>query len=278
VINRYTVIGQPIAHSLSPDIHHMFGELTQRRVHYTRTESTPETFADTIINWQKSGGRGCNVTVPFKQQALKLCDRLHPAAQLAGAVNTIHMRGDGTRVGHTTDGTGLRTDLEANKHFPLAGRRILLLGAGGASRSVIGQLLEANPALLHVANRTADRATELAEIFVNYGNIVGGGYEALDDVAPFDLVINATSLSLQGSVPPLPEHVFNADAMSYDMMYGKGDTVFMAWSRSHGAAKVCSGFGMLIEQAADAFLIWEGVRPKTRMVFSQLQDLLDAKQ
>lgn len=274
MINRYTVIGQPVAHSMSPAIHHLFGELTQRRVLYTRSEATPENFSDTVLQWQKNGGQGCNITLPFKQLALKICDRLSPSAQLAQAVNTIHMHRDGNLVGHNTDGSGLCTDLEINQRFAIAGQHVLLLGAGGAARGALGPLLEKRPALVHIANRSADRAKALAASFAGFGTTTGGGYDTLDTAQAFDLVINATSLSLQGEIPPLPEHVFAAGAVSYDMMYGKDDTSFMSWSRTQGVGRVCGGFGMLVEQAADAFFIWEGARPKTRMVFTRLHDLI----
>ena len=272
MINRYTVIGQPVAHSLSPPIHELFGELTQRRIRYERTESTPETFVDTVREWQASGGRGCNVTLPFKALALEACDRLTDAARRAGSVNTIHMHRDGSRVGHTTDGAGLLADLTRNLRFPLAGRRVLLLGAGGASRAVVEPLLGTGPALLHIANRTPERASELAALFAEEGPVGGSGYEALTGLAPFDLVVNATSASLAGDLPPLPDALFSADALAYDMMYAPDDTVFMAWARARGA-RVSDGFGMLVEQAAEAFSVWEGVRPKTRMARARLHAL-----
>ena len=272
MINRYTVIGQPVSHSLSPPIHELFGELTQRRISYTRTEATPETFVDTVRDWQSSGGRGCNVTMPFKALALDACDRLTPAARRAGSVNTIQMHRDGSRVGHTTDGIGLLADLEGNLGLSPGGRRVLLLGAGGASRAVVEPLLEARPAHLHVANRTPGRARSLAGDFTDHGPIEGSGYEALNELAPFDLVINATSASLAGDLPPLPDELLAPNALAYDMMYAPGDTVFTAWARERGA-RVSDGFGMLVEQAAAAFAVWEGVRPKTRMARARLQAL-----
>jgi len=272
VINRYTVIGQPIAHSLSPPIHALFGELTQRRIHYTRTEATPETFVETVRAWQASGGRGCNVTVPFKALALEACDRLSPAARRARSVNTIHMHPDGSRIGHTTDGAGLLADLEGNLRRPLAGRRVLLLGAGGAARAVVEPLLGARPRALHVANRTPARATALADAFAADGAVSGSGTAALAGLEPFDLVINATAASLAGELPPLPDELLAPDALAYDMMYGPADTVFTAWARARGHA-VADGFGMLVEQAAEAFAIWESVRPKTRMAWARLEAL-----
>jgi len=273
MINRYTVIGQPIAHSLSPVIHQLFGELTQRKIQYTRTEATVENFHETVLKWQASGGRGCNITLPFKEQALAVCDRLSVGAKRAGSVNTINMHRDGGRVGHNTDGLGLLVDLQQNLKFPLSGKRILLLGAGGAARGVVGPLLDAGPEVLHIVNRTEERATSLAEAFEGDGPVQASAYAQLADEAPYDLVINATSLSLQGEVPPLSEQIFSPVALAYDMMYAKNDTVFMTWSRDCGAS-VSNGFGMLVEQAAEAFLIWEDARPKTRMAWPRLYELL----
>jgi len=286
LINRYTVIGQPIAHSLSPIIHQLFGELTQRKIHYTRTEASPETFADTVINWQDSGGRGCNVTMPFKEQAHEVCDRLSVAARLAGSVNTIHMHKDGSRIGHNTDGLGLLADFKSNLRWTLANRNVLLIGAGGASRGVVGPLLDAAPATLWIANRTASRATELAEYFkANHTpkrrdaasiRLDGGGMQDVPDAMEFDIVINASSASLLGDMPDIESVRFAKQACAYDMMYGNADTPFTSWAKSHNMT-TSNGFGMLIEQAADAFLFWEGVRPKTRMAYPRLRELLAQK-
>lgn len=275
MINAYTIFGQPIAHSLSPRIHTLFGELTHRRVRYTRTESTPARFADDLRQWQADGGRGCNVTMPFKEQAVELCDRLAKSAERAGSVNTIHMHRDGSLVGHNTDGSGLLVDLEKNLGRPLEARRVLLLGAGGAARGVIGPMLDARPAVLHVANRTPERARALVDRFAVQApdgtDLDGYGFEALD--GSWDIVVNATSLSLNNELPPLPDDLLAPGALAYDMTYGPTDSVFMAWARERGA-EVAGGFGMLVEQAADAFEIWEGVRPKMRMAWPRLIDLL----
>lgn len=276
MINRYTVIGQPIAHSRSPQIHELFGELTQRRISYSRTEATPDTFEATLRRFQADGGRGCNVTLPFKEQAADVCDRLSRHAERAGSVNTVHMHRDGSLIGHSTDGSGLLADLDRNLRCPPAGKRVLLLGAGGAARAVTEPLLGAAPACLQIANRTAARAEALAEAFADVGTVTGGGHELLEGASSFDIVINATSASLEGSLPAalaeLPETLLAEGALAYDMMYAPGDTVFMHWARARGA-RVSDGFGMLIEQAADAFGIWEGVRPKTRMAWPRLQAL-----
>ncbi len=232
MINRYTIIGQPVAHSVSPAIHHLFGELTQRRLLYTRTEATTETFADTVKNWQTSGGKGCNVTAPFKELAANVCDRLNESARLAEAVNTIEMHKDGSLVGHNTDGIGLLTDIEKNKGFRLANKRVLLVGAGGAARGAIAPLLSANPACLHIANRTVERAETLANIFATLGNTAFSSYESLAELTEedqFDVVINATSMGLDNHTPPIPANVLRADSFAYDMMYKAEQTPFLKW-------------------------------------------------
>ncbi len=280
MINAYTVIGQPIAHSLSPMIHTLFGDLTQRRISYTRTEGTPETFAEQVLQWQASGGRGCNITAPFKEQAVGVCTHLALSAERAESVNTIHMHADGRLVGHSTDGAGMLQDIEHNIRFRVAGRRVLMLGAGGAARGVLGPLLDAQPAAIHIANRTVARAEGIIEAFKDDPAatlpISASSYEALAEEQAFDLIVNATSLSLAGSLPTLPEGLFASEALAYDMMYSRHDTVFMGWAREQGAV-VSDGFGMLVEQAAEAFLVWEGVRPKTRMAWPRLFELLNSK-
>lgn len=273
MINRYTVIGQPIAHSLSPVVHQLFGEHTQRRVHYTRTESTPDSFESTVREWLASGAKGCNITSPFKEQAAQLCDRLSPQAQRAASVNTIKFLGDGTFHGHTTDGKGLVIDIEKNLRQPMQNKRVLILGAGGAARGVMQAILECDPACLHIANRTAEKAEQLAALFEDLGPTSGGGYEALHGMDAFDVVINATTLSMQGKLPDLPEQLLAKEALGYDMTYANRETLFMAWARTHGAT-TANGLGMLVEQAAEAFFIWEDVRPKTRMVYPRLHEML----
>lgn len=272
--NRYTVFGQPIAHSKSPSIHSMFGELTGRSINYTRTESTPTHFAQTLDEWQQAGGKGCNVTLPFKETAAQLCDHLDQSAKDAQAVNTIHFQ-DGKRYGYNTDGSGLLCDLTSNHNFTITNKRILLLGAGGAARGTLGPLIAQAPHSINIANRTVDKAMALAASFPGtLCDLLATGYSDINDEDQFDLVINATSLSLQKALPPLPTNLFAAGALSYDMMYGTEDTVFMIWSRQHHAEQVCDGLGMLIEQAADAFEIWEGVRPNTETVYTYIKSEL----
>ena len=275
MINRYTVIGQPIAHSLSPVVHQLFGELTQRKVDYTRTEAQPETFRQIVMDWQLSGAKGCNVTAPFKELAVEVCDRVVPNARRAGSVNTIHIQRDGLRVGYNTDGAGLVADIQSNKRRELANKRILLLGAGGAARGVIAPLLATGPTLVHIANRTESKAQALADLFTDLGPTAASSYEALNTQEPFDIVINATAVSLEGGMPSLPDNIIGNEALAYDMTYAAGDTAFMSWSASLGA-NISNGLGMLVEQAAESFLIWEGVRPKTRMAYPRLQELLSS--
>lgn len=274
MINRYTVIGQPIAHSLSPVVHQLFGELTQRKIIYTRTEGTPEGFEQLVRDWKAAGGRGCNVTSPFKGQAVQVCDRLTREARMADSVNTIHMHRDGDIVGHTTDGPGLVVDILRNRRHALNGTRVLILGAGGAARGVMQAILAENPACLHIANRTAEKATQLADMFAEYGAVSGSGYDQLANTEGYDTVINATTLGMSGKMPELPEHLMNPGSLGYDMTYAQRDTQFMSWARQKGA-NTANGLGMLVEQAAESFLIWEGVRPKTRMVYPRLREMLN---
>jgi len=274
MIKRYTVIGQPIAHSLSPVVHQLFGELTQRKIKYTRSEGSPETFDQLVRDWKASGASGCNVTSPFKGQAVQVCDRLTREARLADSVNTIHMHRDGSMVGHTTDGRGLVADIVRNRRHAMHDRRVLILGAGGAARGVVQSILAEKPACLHIANRTAEKATLLADIFTEFGPVSGGGYEPLAALEGFDTVINATTSGMSGTMPDLPDHLMNRGSLAYDMTYAKRDTPFMIWAREKGA-NTANGLGMLVEQAAESFLIWEGVRPKTRMVFPRLKEMLN---
>lgn len=276
MINRYTIFGSPVAHSLSPAIHHMFGRLTQRRVHYTRTEASKDNFKDKVVNWRNEGGKGCNVTAPFKELAFSLCDRLHEGAALAGAVNTIEIHRDGSMVGHNTDGIGLLEDLQSNKRLTLTAKRILMLGAGGAARGALAPLLSAQPSELIIANRTPGRASQLAELFSEYGNTSALGYNELEAAGNFDLIINATSMGFDNEAPPIPTSIFSAKSFAYDMMYSRTSTPFLTWCANNGVKHLSDGFGMLVEQAADAFLVWEGVRPKTRKVYLASTEIMDS--
>lgn len=277
VINRYTVIGNPIAHSVSPDIHHVFGELSQRRIHYTRTQATDTNFADVVFEWKKQGGLGCNVTMPFKELAMDVVDRIKPCAKRAGALNTIFMHKDGSLVGYNTDGSGLLADLRTTLQVDPAARRVLMIGAGGASRGVLGPLMDRQPSTLVIANRTIEKAQKLVEQFDVDGTLTAVSIDQLANELPFDLVINATSSGLTGEQLELSGELFAKDALAYDMVYSNSGTPFLAWALSNGASQVTDGFGMLVEQAADAFLIWQGVRPKTRLVYPRLTHLRQVK-
>ncbi len=272
--DSYAVFGNPIAHSKSPRIHAEFARQTGQDMVYTALLAPLEGFRESVSAFRAHGGRGANVTVPFKEQAYALATRLTARAQAAGAVNTLQFEATGM-LGDNTDGAGLVRDLMANLEFSLADKRILLMGAGGAARGVILPLLEQKPASVFVANRTASRAIDLVDYFrgVDGGvpgfpsGLQGGGFDSL--AGAFDLVVNATAASLAGDLPPLPEGVFAPDALAYDMMYGK-DTPFLAFARAHGA-RTADGLGMLVEQAAEAFAVWRGVRPHTAPVIQLLR-------
>jgi shikimate dehydrogenase len=264
--DRYAVFGNPIAHSKSPRIHAAFARQTGQDIAYEALLAPLDGFADAVRAYRAQGGRGANVTVPFKEQAHALADRLSDRARAAGAVNTLSFDEHGIH-GDNTDGAGLVRDLTRNLGLDLAGRDILLLGAGGASHGVILPLLNEHPARLFIANRNADRAALLAGQFAR-DEIQGGGFPALRGER-FDLVVNATSASLAGDMPPLPDAVFKPGALAYDMMYGR-DTPFLAFAREHGA-RTADGLGMLVEQAAEAFFVWRGVRPDTAPVIAELR-------
>lgn len=268
--DRYAVMGNPIAHSKSPLIHRQFAEQTGQALAYDTILVDVGRFAEAIDAFRATGGKGLNVTVPFKQDAWRLATRRTPRAERAGAVNTLWWDTDDRLCGDTTDGVGLVRDLRANHGIELEQRRVLLVGAGGAARGVIEPLLAERPATLVIANRTPGRAHELAAIFGGLGPVAGCGFEALAGQA-FDLVINATAAGLAGEVPPLPESVFASGACAYDMMYGSEPTAFVRWSLARGCATALDGLGMLVEQAAEAFFIWRGVRPDTAPVIARLR-------
>jgi shikimate dehydrogenase len=268
--DRYCVFGNPIGHSKSPLIHAAFARQTGQNIRYDAILAPQDNFAGALQDFITAGGCGANVTVPFKEDAYRLSTRRTPRAELAGAVNTLTFK-DGEVVGDNTDGAGLTRDLTVNLVCPLKNQRILLLGAGGAARGAIGPLLDAQPALLTIANRTASKANALAEHFSRCGTVSCSSYAALSGES-FDLIINATSASLSGALPPLPAGVFAAGSLAYDMMYGKGNTPFITFARQQGAARVADGLGMLVEQAAEAFFIWRGVRPDSVPVMALLRD------
>jgi len=268
-VDDYAVMGNPISHSKSPSIHTIFAEQTQQSILYTAIHVDLGGFKQAVGNFAATGGKGLNITVPFKREAWELVSERSERAQRAGAINTIKIEGD-KLFGDNTDGVGLVNDLTKNHAVALKDKNILLMGAGGAARGVLVPLLEQNPGSLFVANRTPDKAKDLADDFSDAGNVKGGGYEALADLK-FDVVINATAASLQGDLPPLPDTLLNDNATCYDMMYGAEPTPFMQWATSHKAGKVLDGLGMLVEQAAESFFIWRGVKPETKVVIVKLR-------
>jgi shikimate dehydrogenase len=269
-MNRYAVIGNPVEHSRSPRIHALFAQQTGQALSYEKLLAPLDDFAGTVRRFQAGKGRGANVTLPFKLEALALCDSLSERACHAGAVNTLTMAADGSLQGDNTDGAGLLRDLTGNHGLNLKGLRILLLGAGGAVRGVLPSLLEAAPATVWIANRTPTKALALAASFSGDVPLEGGGYAALE-AEVFDLIINGTSSGLAGDVPPLPDDVLKPGGVCYDMLYGDAPTPFLRWAASRGAGIMADGLGMLVEQAAESFLIWRGVRPDTRPVLKALR-------
>ncbi|MCX7960398.1 MAG: shikimate dehydrogenase [Burkholderiales bacterium] len=262
--DRYAVIGNPVAHSKSPWIHAEFARATGQAIEYVAIEAPRDGFARTVAAFRAAGGRGANVTLPFKEEAFALCTARSARACAARAVNTLRFDGETEIFGDNTDGVGLVTDLEKNLGFAIAGKRVLLAGAGGAAQGVAGPLVAAGAALA-IANRSAERARALAERFPPAR---GGGYDAFAGER-FDLVVNATSAGLSGEMPPLPEGVFAPQVLAYEMVYGR-DTPFLAAARAAGA-RTADGLGMLVEQAAEAFLVWRGVRPPTAAVLAALR-------
>jgi len=271
-MDRYAVIGNPIAHSKSPLIHAEFARQTHQNMRYEAILGPEHGFADTVRAFAASEGRGMNVNVPFKLEACDLADHLSERAEAAGAVNTLSFRVDGIH-GDNTDGAGLIRDLQVNLNCPLAAKRVLLLGAGGAARGVMLPLLAAGPSRVTIANRTAARAEELAERFrplCQDTELHGCGFDTLA-AEPFDVIINATSASLSSEVPPIPAAAYAGCELAYDMMYGAEPTAFMHAARAAGARRVADGLGMLVEQAAESFFIWRGVRPDSHPVLAQLR-------
>jgi shikimate dehydrogenase len=268
--DKYAVIGNPIAHSKSPLVHAEFASQTGQDMEYGRILGDPDDFAGEVRRFFTAGGRGMNVTVPFKAQAWKMAAERSPRAESAGAVNTLIVLSDGRLRGDNTDGIGLVRDLSDNHGFDFNGKRLLLLGAGGASRGVLGPLLETRLAALVIANRTASRALELAALAGDI-RVRGCGLDGLAGLR-FDLILNATSAGLDGGMPAIPSDSLAPGGWVYDMLYGDSPTPFQVWAREQGAARSLDGLGMLVEQAAESFFLWRGVRPATAPVINLLRD------
>jgi shikimate dehydrogenase len=269
--DQYGVIGHPVAHSWSPFIHGMFARQTGESVVYRLHDVLPQDFRAYVLEFFSRGGRGLNVTVPHKVAAAELANELTPRAERAMAVNTIAVQRDNRLLGDNTDGAGLVHDLRDNLSVNLAGRRVLIVGAGGATRGVVAPLLVLRPAELVIANRTAERARAFAADFNDLGAVQGCGFDELGGQT-YDVIINATSASLAGEVPAIPASVIGSDSLCYDMAYSKGDTPFLKWSREQGCTRAFQGWGMLVEQAAESFQLWRGVRPQTAPVLEALRE------
>lgn len=265
----YAVIGNPVAHSKSPLIHGEFSRQTGQDMHYEAILAPMGEFPTVAADFQQRGGKGLNVTVPFKLEAFKVATRLTGRADAAQAVNTLVLEGEAV-LGDNTDGAGLVQDITGNLGFTITGKRILLIGAGGAARGVIMPLLEREPCILAIANRTQEKAYDLQRRFASSGNIIASDYTGLRG-EQFDLVINATSASLNGELPPLPAGIFADESLAYDMMYGSGYTPFLQFAKLQGAARLADGIGMLVEQAAESFFLWRGIRPRTDRVIEMLR-------
>lgn len=267
--DHYAVIGNPIGHSKSPLIHTEFAKQIGQDLDYIAREIPLNGLMIGLNQLQQQGFKGINITVPFKEQAWKIVKNKSGHAERSGAVNTLIFKPDGLLYGANTDGIGLCRDLINNQQIEIKNKRILLLGAGGAARGVIEPLLNYQPSQLVIANRTTSKANDLVELFSDFGNIQGGGFDDLTD--SFDLIINATSASLQGRVPPLSDTILADNGCCYDMMYSDMDTPFITWAKQHGAVKAIDGLGMLVEQAAEAFYIWRDIKPNTQAIIKLLR-------
>lgn len=268
---KSAVFGNPIEHSLSPRIHTLFAQQTGVEIEYDKILAPVDGFAETAQNFINQGGKGFNVTVPFKIDAFNLATKHSINAQTAGAVNTIKVDGDAL-IGENTDGIGLLNDLTKNLEIDLQNKIVLILGAGGATRGILLPLLQQQPARVMIANRTASKATQLAKAFKPYGETCGFGLEKIkNDLV--DIIINATSASLDGQMPNIATGIAN-NAICYDLMYGK-QTPFMDWAQDNNASMVVDGLGMLVEQAASAFEFWTGKQPETQAVIEAIRALND---
>ena len=268
-VDRYGVMGYPVSHSRSPVIHRLFALQTGQRMQYELLQVSSEHLEDAIRQFERTGGKGLNITVPHKQAVVPLCSSLSDRARTAGAANTLSFK-NGEVFGDNTDGIGLLRDLAVNLGIELQDRSILVLGAGGATRGIVGPLLEMQPRHLLIANRTIERAEDIVERFAEDGPVYACSFDDTQLEEPFDLVINATSAGFKGERPPYPAHAVVPETVCYDLSYGLKPTPFSVWAREQGAANSIMGWGMLVEQAAESFNIWRGVRPDTAPVLKQI--------
>ena len=271
-MDRYAVMGNPIKHSKSPLIHRLFAEISNQNLSYEAMLVAEEGFTEAVDTFRRSGGKGLNITVPFKEQAWQLATQRTERAELAGAINTLSFK-ENEIAGDNTDGVGLVRDILKNHQGCIKNKRVLIVGAGGAVRGVLAPILAEQPAELVLVNRTVSKAQGLARHFRDYGEILPCGFDDLEGDS-FDCLINGSSASLSGQLPPLAPTCIGPQSWCYDMMYGADKTPFNSWAENQGAAKVMDGLGMLVEQAAEAFFIWRGVRPETSPVIEELRKQL----
>lgn len=271
-LDQYVVFGNPISQSKSPFIHTLFARQTAQQLQYGKLEPEVDGFIQAVSDFFVQGGKGCNVTAPFKEQACQFADRLTDRARLAGAVNTLKKLDDGEILGDNTDGEGLVQDLLQHQAV-LAQANILIIGAGGAARGVMKSLLDQKPASITITNRTFEKAQQLADMFKEFGNVSAQPIESIND--SYDIVINSTSASLYKQRPEISANIFGSHTVSYDMAYGQGLTTFNQWAKQSGAAFAYDGLGMLVGQAAESFTVWRGLRPGTRQILRELRKNLE---
>ena len=273
-MDQYVVIGNPVEHSKSPRIHAEFARQTGQDMNYGKLYSELDDFETVVADFIEQGGKGANITVPFKERAWRLVEKHGEHARLAGAVNTLVLDATGSMIGQNTDGIGLVRDITDNHGGDFQDKRVLVLGAGGASRGILLPLLQSGAGEITIANRTPEKAHDLAQMFSqhsnNFGKLRGCGFDGVTD-QQYDWVINATAASLQGSLPSLPDNLLASGAWCYDLMYSNEPTLFCQWAIRHGAARSLDGLGMLVEQAAESFYVWRKVRPDTAGVIEILK-------
>lgn len=269
IVDRYGVMGYPVSHSRSPVIHRLFALQTGQELQYELLHVSPDKLETAVRQFQRTGGKGLNITVPHKIKVAELVDQTSDRAQVAGAVNTLTFKDDEIH-GDNTDGVGLLRDLVDNLGVKLSGANILILGAGGATRGIVAPLLESKPSTLHIANRTLGKAQTLVDKFIPMGPVSACRFNEVPVTEPFDVVINATSASVKGEIPPYPPAVVSAATFCYDLSYGLSPTPFVLWARELGCARSVMGWGMLVEQAAESFHIWRNVMPDTAPVLKQM--------